>query len=89
MSASSPIICRECFEERDIEGTFESRTEMSGRLIGICAIWLSHEICVQVSPREALLLVRRERMIITGMLLGLAIAALLMAAYFGIKHFGG
>jgi len=82
MSDRRPLICKECSERRELQGTFESRTELGIKVLGICDVCYEIETCVHVTPQEAMSLARSERIIIKSILAGLGIAALLIAAYF-------
>lgn len=78
-SNRSPLICQECYEERDLKGPFASRLEWLA-LVGICDVCLERKICAHVSLSEAMSLTRRERLIIKSISVGIGIAALLLVA---------
>jgi hypothetical protein len=86
MSHHRALICKECYEERDLEGSFASRMEFNLVVLGICDVCYLRSFCVYVTAEEALSLSRSERMLTLSVLIAIGIAALLVAGYFFAKE---
>lgn len=81
MSEFHPIICQECYEDRNLVGTFASRFSFGAAVIGICDICYERTVCVCVTPAEAMSFAQREIRVLKWIGAGLALALLLVVAY--------
>jgi len=81
MGEFKPLICQECYEERDLKGSFASRIELGVSVLGICDVCYGYETCVRVTPAEAMSLALREIHVLKWIAIGLALGVLLMVAY--------
>jgi len=81
MSQRRAIICQGCYEDKDLPGTFYSRTYLGITTRGSCDVCGKVTICVRVNSEEAMKLGRREIKILKSIGIGLGLAFLLMLAY--------
>jgi hypothetical protein len=83
------ILCRDCYEDRDLKGTFDSRMPFGAVIMGgTCSICHKMTTCVSVKSEEATAFGRREVRFLTwyAVVLGIAIAVTLACRVMGCNQ---